>query len=177
MFVVLVVVIVGRHEVCTSHVEQLKLMAYSDEKSVYRIGSDLYAKYAEWLPDDVLEPLSWVLESITRAETTIFQFPQIDWDIAHLTLKEQVDLRRFLRAKQYFHTHEERIVALFQDGVGRLLEVLTYGAPQTSGPSPFTVPIVNTLNEQRLLIDRLYERQPFCKISFCMICSLRTDPR
>ena len=131
--------------------------AYSDEKSVYRIGSDLYAKYAEWLPDDVLEPLSWVLESITRAETTIFQFPQIDWDIAHLTLKEQVDLRRFLRAKQYFHTHEQRIVALFQDGVGRLLEVLTYGAPQTSGPSPFTVPIVNTLNEPRLLIDRLYE--------------------
>lgn len=130
---------------------------YSQEDTVYQMGSDLYRKYAEWLPADVLDALSHLFATITKAETTFFQFPQIDWDIAHLTLKEQVDLRRFLRAKQYFHSHEERMAALFLEGAGRLFAVLTYGVPQASGPSPFTAPIVNMLQEPKLLIDRLYE--------------------
>src|SRR6202789_976064 len=130
--------------------------AYSQENAVYTIGGELYRSYAEWLPEDVLSAFSYLLSRITRAEATIFQFPEIDWDIAHLTLKEQVDLRRFLRSKQYFHAHEERIVALFQDGVRRLFALLTNGIPQTLGPSPFTVPILNTLNEPRRLIDHLY---------------------
>ncbi len=130
--------------------------AYSDEKAVYRIGSEIYAKYADWLPEDVLKAFSHLLLQITRAETTIFQFPEIKWDMAHLALVEQVDLRRFLRAKQYFHAHEEPMVALFQKGLESLFEILTHGVPLTLGPSPFTVPIVNTLDEPRLLIDRLY---------------------
>jgi hypothetical protein len=131
--------------------------AYSQEDAIHTIGGELYRSYAEWLPEDVLSACSYLLARITRAEAIIFRFPEIEWDIVHLTLKEQVDLRRFLRSKQYFHTHEERVVALFQEGTRRLFEVLTYGVPQTLGPSPFTVPIVNTLNEPRLLIDRLYE--------------------
>jgi hypothetical protein len=130
---------------------------YSEEDAIYQIGREIYRIYQEWLPEDVLTSFSYLLLKITQAETAIFQFPQIAWDVAHLTLKEQVDLRRFLRSKQYFHAHEKRAVALFQEGAGRLAEVLTYGVPQVSGPSPFTVPIVNTLSEPRLLIDRLYQ--------------------
>jgi hypothetical protein len=35
-------------------------------------------------------------------ETTIFSFPEVGLSMGVLSLKEHVDLRRFLRAKQYF---------------------------------------------------------------------------
>jgi hypothetical protein len=130
--------------------------AYSDERAIYTVGADLYGRYADIFPDDVLTPIADLLSAITRLEAPIFQFPEIQWDIAHLTLKEQVDLHRFLTAKQYFHAHEDRLIAEFKEGLERLFKVLTYGVPQTLGPSPFNVPMMNALNEPNLLIDRLY---------------------
>ena len=129
---------------------------YSDEGAIYQVGGDLYNKYADLFPDELLTPIAGLLSSITRLEKPIFEFPEIKWDIAHLTLKEQVDLNRFLTAKQYFHTHEERLIAEFQEGLERIFEVLTYGVPQTLSPSPFNVPMMNALNEPKVLIDRLY---------------------
>ncbi len=129
---------------------------YSDERAVYKVGGDIYSKCADLYPDDLLTPIAGLLSAITRLERPIFEFPEIKWDIAHFTLKEQVDLNRFLTAKQYFHAHEERVIAEFKQGLADLFEVLTYGVPTTLGPSPFNVPIMNTLNEPRLLIDRLY---------------------
>jgi hypothetical protein len=129
---------------------------YSDERAVYKLGADLYGKYADVFPDDVLTPIAGLLSAITQLETPIFEFPEIRWDIAHLTLKEQIDLHRFLTAKQYFHAHEDRLIAEFKEGLGRLFEVLTYGVPETLGPSPFNVPMMNALSEPTLLIDRLY---------------------
>ncbi len=129
---------------------------YSGERAVYEIGSDLYGKCAALFPDDVLAPIAGLMSEITRLERPIFEFPDIPWDIAHLTLKEQVDLNRFLTAKQYFHAHEERLIAEFKEGLERIFEVLTFGLPQMLGPSPFNVPMMNALSEPRLLIDRLY---------------------
>ena len=140
------------HQVRTRHYAS----PYCDEKAVYTVGTDLYGKYADLFPDDVLNPLAGLLCEITRLEKPIFEFPEIQWDIAHLTLKEQVDLNRFLTAKQYFHAHEERLIAEFKEGLERIFEVLTYGVPEMMGPSPFNVPMMNVLDEPRLLIDRLY---------------------
>ena len=130
---------------------------YCEEDAVFEIGRHLYHWYAGRFPHDtVLTPLASLMADITRLETPIFEFPEIQWDVAHLTLKEQVDLNRFLTAKQYFHAHESRLIAEFQEGLERLLEILTYGIPQTLGPSPFTVPMMNVLSGPKLLIDRLY---------------------
>jgi hypothetical protein len=129
---------------------------YSDERAVYKIGADLYSKLADLYPEDVLAPIAGLLSEITRLEKPIFEFPEIQWDIAHLTLKEQVDLNRFLIAKQYFHAHEDRLIAEFKEGLERIFEVLTFGIPATFGPSPFDVPMMNVLNEPKVLIDRLY---------------------
>src|SRR5437773_1648867 len=41
------------------------------------------------------------IEKVVVHETSIFSSPAINWDIAMLSLKEQVDLRRFLRAQQH----------------------------------------------------------------------------
>src|ERR1051326_7426971 len=51
------------------------------------------------------KPLDRCLKEVLALETTIFSSPTIDWGLAHLTMKEQVDLCRFLRAQQYFLAH------------------------------------------------------------------------
>src|SRR5215472_4164357 len=68
-------------------------------------------------------PAFWrdaIHEAITQIlglESVIFTTADLHWDTAHLSLKEQVDLRRFLRAQQYFLAHDERVITL-------LLEVM-----------------------------------------------------
>src|SRR6185312_6509453 len=124
---------------------------YSKDRAIYQVGADLYTECAGLFPDDVLKNVSALMHEITQLERTIFEFPEIQWEVAHLTLKEQVDLNRFLSAKQYFHAHEERLIAEFKDGLKRLVVALTWGIPDTLGPSPFNVPIMNALEEPCLL--------------------------
>ena len=91
-----------------------------------RCWADLYKQHAETFPDDLLAPIAGLLSAITRLERPIFEFPEIKWDVAHLTLKEQVDLNRFLTAKQYFHAHEERVIADFKGGLAQtIFKVMT----------------------------------------------------
>jgi len=129
---------------------------YSDERALYQVGADLYLEYVDRYPEPIRNPLSALMSVVTQLERPIFEFPEIEWDIAQLTLKEQVDLNRFLNAKRYFHANEERIVAEFRNGLERILQVVTNGLPKTVESSPFTVPLMTVVKEPRFLIDRLY---------------------
>jgi len=138
-------------------VEQLhRASRFSDEKALYQVGIDTYAKYSAMYGGDVLTVIAGTMSILARLEKPIFEFPEIKWDVVHLSLKEQVDLTRFLHAKEYFHAHEDRVIAEFEEGLAGIFEILTWGLPQTESPSPFSMPILNTLNEPRLLIDRIY---------------------
>lgn len=62
------------------------------------------------IPEFIREKIHDAIKALLALETQIFATPEIAWPSAHLSLKEQVDLRRFLRAQQYFLAHEERSV-------------------------------------------------------------------
>src|SRR5215471_8351782 len=66
------------------------------------------------LPDykPLLEALDRCQKALIAQESTILSFPEIDWGRAHLSMKEHVDLRRFLRAKQHFLANQERVSEL-----------------------------------------------------------------
>src|SRR5262249_38890164 len=70
------------------------------------------------------KPLLEAFDRCQRAtialETTIASFPEIDWDRARLSMNEQLDLRRFLRAKQHFLANEERVFELFTQALCNL---------------------------------------------------------
>src|SRR4051794_11604878 len=74
------------------------------------IADVLADKFMEMLPDVVtlpdhaslLESLITCLKAVISKESTLVSFPEIDWSRARLSMKEQVDLNRFLRAKQHF---------------------------------------------------------------------------
>ena len=135
---------------------EVKALHERSDISLHDLGSPIYADY-QTLPDDLLNPICWLLSALTEQERVIFNFPVLNLDIAHLSLKEQVDLRRFLRAKEYFHHNQRKVVPLLREGLQRIFDVLTCGLPKTLGPSPFVVPLGNALNDPRLLIDRIYE--------------------
>ena len=59
-----------------------------------------------------LEALDRCQKAIIGMESTIVSFPEIDWSRARLSMKEQVDLGRFLRAKQHFLGNQDRVFEL-----------------------------------------------------------------
>ncbi len=68
----------------------------------------------------ILKALDRCQQAVLALETTIFSFPKIDWDIAILSLKEQVDLRRFLRAQQHFLANDDRVSDLLTTALGNV---------------------------------------------------------
>ena len=97
-------------------------------------------------------------QEVLALETTIFSFPEIDLRLSALSLKEHVDLRRFLRAKQHFLTNEDRIGELLIGELGGVIAGLASELPhlpQTADASPLTVPLVSLLRNPGDLIARI----------------------
>ena len=69
----------------------------------------------------LVEALDTVIASLLADEKTIFDMPKIEWDIATLSMKEQVDLRRFLRAKEHFLGNQERVLDILGRTIGNVI--------------------------------------------------------
>ncbi|MEY9604149.1 hypothetical protein AB7M74_010761 [Bradyrhizobium japonicum] len=107
----------------------------------------------------LLKALDRCQQEILALETTIFTFPEIDLKTATLSLKEHVDLRRYLRAKQHFHADEERVAELLMDTLAALFQAIVSALPDiqvdSDAPPPLTVPVVCLLRNPGHLIARL----------------------
>ena len=107
-------------------------------------------------------PLGEALDRCQRAllalESTIFSSPEIDWSRAALSLKEQVDLRHFLRAQQHFLANQDRATDLLATTLVKVmagllseLPAMPAGADQAS----LSVPLVALLPDPGDTIARL----------------------
>jgi len=129
---------------------------YAAENARIELGTPIYRDFIDEVPETLVGAFCGTLDRLIRLETTILDFPEINWDIAHLSLKEQVDLERFLTAKRHFLTHEERVVDFLHGGLHQIFAAVIRNLPHLSGPSPFTIPLIYTLPEPRKLLDRCY---------------------
>jgi hypothetical protein len=93
------------------------------------------------------------LYEIHQLEAAIFQSPNINLNNAVLSLKEQTDLRHFLRAKEHFLANEKRIISLFKDGLVDLFRFIGERLPETLAPSPFRIPLICALPDPKQLLD------------------------
>ncbi|WLA39697.1 ATP-binding protein [Bradyrhizobium elkanii] len=107
----------------------------------------------------LLKALDRCQQEILALETTIFTFPEIDLKTAALSLKEHVDLRQYLRAKQHFHANDGRVAELLMDTLAGLFEAIVSALPDlqadTYTPPPLTVPVVCLLRNPGDLVARL----------------------
>ena len=129
---------------------------YCESDAAIQASLSVYAKHIAGLPEPLATEFSGTLSGLTRMEGTIFEFPEIKWNVSQLSLKEQVDLQRFLTAKRHFLTNQERVIDLFQRGLDRLFDALFYELPELASPSPFSIPFINAHPYPKQLLDMLY---------------------
>src|SRR4029077_14399495 len=79
--------------------------------------------------------------------------PEVDFS-RPITLKEQVDLNRFLRAQEYFLANDDRISELLAKTLMNLSGGLIQSLPPIAD-SPFTVPLIAALRDPHDVVDRL----------------------
>jgi hypothetical protein len=109
------------------------------------------------LPDDpvLMEAMDACMLKVLALETTIFTFPEIQWPVARLSMKEQVDLRRFLRAKEYFLANQDRVSKALTLTLGNVFVGLIQNLPPSAGESAFTVPLSALLAKPNDLVDKI----------------------
>lgn len=97
------------------------------------------------------------LSALIAQEGTIVSFPEIDWQRARLSMKEQVDLRRFLRAKQHFLGNQDRVFDLWTTALcnvcAGIIERLP-PIPDDNDPT-LTVPLYSLLLDPGDVVDRI----------------------
>jgi hypothetical protein len=105
-----------------------------------------------------LRALDRCQSELIAQESTIVSFPEIDWARARLSLKEQVDLRRFLRAKQHFLANEDRVFELLVNALCNVFSGVISelpSIPESTGELSLTVPLVTLMRDPGDTIDKI----------------------
>jgi hypothetical protein len=129
---------------------------YANDEARIALGTPIYSTFIDDVPEPLVTSFCNTLDRFIRMETTILDFPDIRWHMAQLSLKEQVDLERFLTAKRHFLTNEARVIEFLHGGLFNIFDAVIRNLPQFSSPSPFTIPLIYTLPEPKKLLDRFY---------------------
>ena len=147
---------------------------YNEVRAAYRASAWAHAEAIERVNGFIVSSIGEVVElpndhtlavaldrcqaAVLALETTIFSSPEIDWNIATLSLKEQVDLRRFLRAQQHFLGNDERISAQLALALGNVFGGIIGELPtlpeSPDGPT-FTIPLISLLRDPGNVVDRI----------------------
>jgi hypothetical protein len=106
----------------------------------------------------ILEAIDQCQKDVLALETTIFTSPKIDWDIAVLSLKEQVDLRRFLRAQEHFLANDNRVSEMLTTALGNVFGGIISELPDISESGDnltLTVPLVTLMRDPGSTVDKI----------------------
>ena len=129
--------------------------AYADAESHVKTGGEIYSRIRDMTPEALADPVCNAIYEIHTLEKTIFEFPSVDLNSAVLSLKEQTDLRLFLRAKEHFLANEARVIGLFQDALASVFRAICAPLPEILAPSPFSIPLICALPDPKGLLDAI----------------------
>ncbi|MCS3476048.1 hypothetical protein M2212_002894 [Bradyrhizobium elkanii] len=145
------------NEVRSAHLDS----AWADPDAIEHVSSLVAERVGEIvdLPTSaaLLKALDRCQQEMLTLEITIFSFPEVDLNAGVLSLKEHVDLRRYLRAKQHFLANE-RVAELLIDTLVGLFSGVISALPNLQDPTesgPLTVPVTCLLRNPGDLIARL----------------------
>lgn len=118
-----------------------------------RFGSEIFERYGKYVPLELASAFAKCADAILMLETPMFQLPEESF--RHLSLKQAVDLRHFLRAKEHFHAHEDQVATLLSDCLYVMLSSIGEELPDADAPSPFTIPLVFCIPDTRASITKI----------------------
>jgi hypothetical protein len=103
------------------------------------------------------QPLCQALDKyqreVLKLETTIFSALRVDFS-RPLPLIEETDLRRHLRAQEYFLSHQDRLGKLLASTVGNITVDIIQSLPPISDSS-FAVPLIALLRDASDVVERI----------------------
>jgi len=141
---------------------QYRASPWGQPDTLQRVHAYLAGQVAEAveMPDNrrLLDALDRCQQQVLQLEKTIFTGVEIAWDVAQLSLKEQVDLRRYLRAQQHFLSNAERIGTLLGDAVAGIFAGLIGELPRLADDvvdDTLSVPLVALMRDPGDVIQRL----------------------
>lgn len=107
----------------------------------------------------LVEALDSALVALLANEKIIFDMPDIEWDIATLSMKEQVDLRRFLRAKEHFLGNQERVLDILGRTIGNAIAGFIANLPaiENSDAEAPRIPLVSMFPNVGDLVEQIID--------------------
>ncbi|MGX1412820.1 ATP-binding protein [Bradyrhizobium elkanii] len=135
---------------------------WAREDSIARVNTYIAEQVGEIieLPTSItlVKALDRCQEAVLALETTVFSFPEIDLNSATLSIKEHVDLRRILRAKQHFLANDDRVsdllITALRDACWGFISNLP-ALSKNADAAQLTVPLVCLLHDPRDVVDRI----------------------
>lgn len=105
----------------------------------------------------LMEAFDTAMRAILVQETTIFALPDMRWDVATLSMKEQVDLRRFLRAKEHFLGNQERVLDILGRALGNVFAGILNELPKIEAADDETlkVPLAALIPDIGDIVERI----------------------
>ncbi len=125
---------------------------YRSPEARLDLGAAIYGE----LPDlgRLFRPFVKAIDACVGLEKVIFEFPEIDWNDP-LSLKEHVDLSRFLRAKQHFLSRQDKATEALVNGLARIFASNAEVLPKAAETSLLTVPLIYALPEPKVFVDKI----------------------
>lgn len=124
------------------------------EETPVSVGQRVYDAYLYDLDPEIRRAFTNALHDFVTAESHIWELPAPDFE--RMDLRQFVEFRNLLYAKQHFFANETEVLEQLHQALVRLLYGVARELPQTANPSPFTIPLIYTLDEPKLAIE-----QPF----------------
>lgn len=124
------------------------------EETPVSVGQRVYDAYLYDLDPEIRRAFTNALHDFVTAESHIWELPAPDFE--RMDLRQFVEFRNLLYAKQHFFANETEVLEQLHQALVRLLYGVARELPQTANPSPFTIPLIYTLDAPKLAIE-----QPF----------------
>ena len=117
------------------------------------IGRRLGQHFSE-LSSDLFRQMAMAMYDLITDEAYFSDLPPPALD--RMSLKEFVEYRNLLLAKQYLFANQADVLTHFEEGLGLILGGLADELPETEDPSPFVIPLIYALTKPGLVIDKIY---------------------
>ncbi len=106
-------------------------------------------------PAALLRAFARATAELLKHETVIFEFPATDPAASVLSLHDQVELRRFLRAKEHFLARDDDVINMMAAALIDVLSRISVELPPLGGDTALSVPLQAMLTDPAALIDEL----------------------
>ena len=132
-----------------------RVSGYADDDSIKRLTQAIMDELAVDVPDVLWHPVCGLVIDILEHEKPMFQVLDSDIELEKLSLKELVDLKRFLRSQEYFLNHSDRACEELSEIIVFIIEDVLSALPKLEENSPFTLPLINLLPDASSIVEMI----------------------